>query len=211
MSDKIQELERRDIVQQDADVRADSENGKPVIKGYAAVFNSLSEDLGGFRERILPTAFDLVLRKNQDVRALYNHDANFLLGRSSSGTLRLWADEKGLGYTVTLPDSRADVLEAIKRKDVTGSSFAFRLAKDGDEWMEEDGKLVREIRSFAELLDVGPVVYPAYRDTKVSTRSLEQFQQSKDETQERQEEQAKEAYFPSNDDRLRKLRLMEGA
>lgn len=206
----MSEMERRFVIQEDAEVRMEGEDGKKTVRGYAAMFNSLSEDLGGFRERILPTAFDAALKKNPDVRALFNHDSNFLLGRTTSGTLRLWADERGLGYAVSPPDSRSDVMESIARKDITGSSFAFRLAKDGDAWLEENGKIVREIRSFDMLLDVGPVTYPAYRDTKVAVRSLEEFRKEHEEEKpEDKPSDPQKPSGPSNEDRLRKLRLME--
>lgn len=165
-------MERR-ILCEEAEVRAEkSDDGTVKIRGYAAVFNTLSSDLGGFRERLHPTAFDAVLRKNPDVRGLFNHDPNYLLGRTRSGTLRLYADEKGLGYTIDPPKSRTDVLEALERGDVSGSSFAFTIARDGEEWVEENGKLIREVRKVAGLFDVGPVVYPAYPDTTAARRSL---------------------------------------
>lgn len=169
-----EEMERR-ILCEDADVRAEKgEDGQLRIRGYAAVFNSLSSDLGGFRERLHQTAFDAVLRKNPDVRGLFNHDSNFLLGRTKSGTLRLGTDERGLWYTIDPPKSRQDVLEALERGDVSGSSFAFTVARDGEEWIEENGKLIREVRKVAGLFDVGPVVFPAYPDTTAAKRSLEQ-------------------------------------
>lgn len=165
-------MERR-VLCEEAEVRAEKgDDGNVKIRGYAAVFNTLSSDLGGFRERLHPTAFDAVLRKNPDVRGLFNHDPNYLLGRTRSGTLRLYADEKGLGYTIDPPKSRTDVLEALERGDVTGSSFAFTIARDGEEWVEENGKLIREVRKVAGLFDVGPVVYPAYPDTTAARRSL---------------------------------------
>lgn len=166
------ELERR-ILSEDAEIRAGEEEGKKFIDGYAVVFNSLSRDLGGFKERFTPTAFDAVLRTKPDVVALFNHDYNFILGRTASGTLRLYADNKGLGYRITPPASRGDVIEAIDRGDVRGSSFAFTVTKKGgDFWSEENGVLVREVRNVAKLLDVSPVVNPAYPDTSVARRSM---------------------------------------
>lgn len=167
------DIERR-ILDEDADIRSSqSEDGKKRIEGYAVMFNSLSRDLGGFRERFLPTAFDSVLRTSPDVVALFNHDFNYVLGRTKAGTLRLFADSKGLGYTIEPPASRSDVIEAIDRGDVRGSSFAFTVTrKGGDRWIEEDGVLVREVRNVAKLLDVSPVVNPAYPDTTVARRSM---------------------------------------
>jgi HK97 family phage prohead protease len=149
---------------------------KPVIRGYAALFNSDSQDLGGFVERILPGAFDDVIKRGTDVVALYNHDPMFLLGRESSGTLRVSVDERGLRYEIDPPESRADVIEAIERGDVRGSSFAFRVKGAGEAWSRTaDGRQLREIRSIDGLFDVGPVLKPAYVATEsfVSRRALE--------------------------------------
>lgn len=149
---------------------------KPVIRGYAALFNSDSQDLGGFVERIAPGAFDEVMKRGTDVVALYNHDPMFLLGRESSGTLRLFVDERGLRYEIDPPESRADVVEAIERSDVRGSSFAFRVKGSGEAWSRTaDGRQLREIRTIDGLFDVGPVLKPAYSATEsfVSRRALD--------------------------------------
>jgi hypothetical protein len=166
------EIERRDYELADADelVVETRSDGRAAIIGYAAVYNRLSLDLGGFREEILPGAFDRILSKRgKDVVALFNHDSNIVLGRSSSGTLELSSDEKGLKYVVTPPVSRADVLELIQRRDVRGSSFAFTVdAKNESFRTGEDGKAVRQIREVSGLYDVGPVLVPAYPATSAS-------------------------------------------
>lgn len=147
-----------------------------VARGYAAVFESLSKDLGGFVERIAPGAFDRVLNEGQDVVALANHDPNLVLGRSGSGTLRLRADDVGLGYEVDLPNTATgrDWAELLRRRDVVGSSFGFRVAVDGDEWgTDADERPLRTIRSVAVVRDVGPVTFPAYGGTEAALRSLD--------------------------------------
>lgn len=149
---------------------------KVVIRGYAALFQSDSQDLGGFVERILPGAFDGVMKRGTDVVALYNHEPMFLLGRESAGTLRLSVDERGLRYEIDAPESRADVVEAIERGDVRGSSFAFKVKGQGERWSKMgDGRQLREIVDFDGLFDVGPVLRPAYpaTETFVSRRALE--------------------------------------
>lgn len=149
---------------------------KPVIRGYAALFQSDSKDLGGFVERILPGAFDGVMQRGTDVVALYNHDPMFLLGRESSGTLRLSVDERGLRYEIDAPESRADLVELIERGDVRGSSFAFKVKGSGERWSKTaDGRQLREIREIDGLFDVGPVLNPAYSATEtfVSRRAME--------------------------------------
>lgn len=166
------EIERRDYELADANelVVETRSDGRAAIVGYAAVYNRLSLDLGGFREEILPGAFDRVLSKRgKDVVALFNHDSNIVLGRSSSGTLELSSDDKGLKYVVTPPVSRADVLELIQRRDVRGSSFAFTVDPKNESFRTgEDGKAIRQIREVSGLYDVGPVLNPAYPSTSAS-------------------------------------------
>jgi len=143
--------------------RLDKKEGRDVVVGHAAVFNSLSEDLGGFREKIMPNAFDDVL--DNDVRAYFNHDPNYLLGRVSAGTLRLAVDDKGLKYELDIPNTTAgrDLKENLKNGNITQSSFAFTLGKDGDSWeRSEDGSDLRIINKVDRLYDVSPVSLPAY-------------------------------------------------
>ncbi|RUP66717.1 Caudovirus prohead protease [Streptomyces sp. NP10] len=141
------------------------------IGGYAAKFNTLSRNLGGFVERIDPGFF----AKSQGdgwprVMARYNHDNNMLLGTSRSGTLRLVTDGTGLDYAVDVPAARADVYELVQRGDVAESSFAFRTLDD--DWsMTEDGFPVRTLLA-GQLVDVAPVNDPAYLDTSTGLRSL---------------------------------------
>jgi HK97 family phage prohead protease len=143
------------------------------IRGYAAVFNSPSEDLGGFIEYIAPGAFDSVM--NDDVRGFYNHDWNYLLGRKSSGTLRLFIDEVGLGYEIDLPNTSYanDLAELMKRGDVNQSSFAFMI--ESDKWIIEGDKWTRIIEKVSRLIDVAPVVIPAYpaATSKLVSRALD--------------------------------------
>ena len=139
--------------------------------GYAAIFDRLSGNLGGFLERIEPGAFRSTL-KQADVTALFNHDPNNLLGRSSAGTLRLTEDDKGLRYEVDLPNTTLgrDVAELLRRGDITGSSFGFRTISD--DWATtEDGYPLRTLTEVA-LRDVGPCCFPAYSDSEASLRSL---------------------------------------
>jgi HK97 family phage prohead protease len=97
--------------------------GKIVAHGYGAVFNKLSQNLGGLVERVAPGAFTKTIAE-ADIRALFNHDPNYLLGRSAAGTLRLSEDGTGLPYEIDLPDTMAgrDVATMLERRDITGSS-----------------------------------------------------------------------------------------
>lgn len=145
-------------------------DGTNVATGYAAVFNRNSEDLGGFTESVAPGAFDKTLRE-ADVVALWNHDEQDLLGRTSARTLRLSTDEVGLRYEIDLPDTTAgrDLAVLLERGDVRGSSFAFRTI--ADVWEENEDAIHRTLRE-VQLYDVSPVTRPAYPDTTSALRSL---------------------------------------
>jgi len=143
------------------------------IGGYAAVFNRMSQNLGGFVERVDPAFFNKSRGDGwPDVMARYNHDDNMLLGTTGGNTLHLRIDETGLDYEVELPQARADLGELVQRGDVRKSSFAFRVFKDGDDWsMSEQGYPLRTLLS-GPLIDVAPVNSPAYLDTTAGLRSL---------------------------------------
>lgn len=151
------------------EVRAAGESR--TIGGYAAKFNTLSRNLGGFVERIDPGFF----AKSEgdgwpEAMARYNHDDNMLLGTTSAGTLRLATDGTGLDYSVDVPAARGDVYELVQRGDVQRSSFAFYTFED-DWGMTEQGFPVRTLLS-GQLVDVAPVNTPAYLDTSSGLRSL---------------------------------------
>lgn len=165
-------IEHRTLVRElrAAEPKADGSIG--VLAGYAAVFNSRSENLGGFFEELAPGAFDGVLYN--DVRALVDHDSGRVLGRSSAKTLRISTDEIGLRYEVDLPDTQEarDLMTLIKRGDVRESSFGFTVAHRGDDWAEnEDGQIIRTINKVQRLYDVSPVAFPAYPDATVAMRA----------------------------------------
>ena len=152
--------------------RVSKKGKKNIIEGHAAVFNELSEDLGGFREKINPGAFDEVL--DNDVRAFFNHDPNFLLARTSSGTLKLSTDKRGLKYSFDVPDTTAgrDLLVSMKRGDITQSSFAFQV--ESDSWNTTSKGEIRTIEKVSRLYDVSPVSIPAYptaNDLAIAQRS----------------------------------------
>jgi len=149
-----------------------SQDGPPIISGYAAVFDTSSADMG-WTEEIDPHAFDAVMATNPDVRALWNHNPDFVLGRTKAGTLSLSLDARGLAYSITAPDTTVarDLVTSMKRGDVTQSSFGFICARD--QWTDEpDGSVTRRILEFAELIDVSPVTFPAYDAATSGVRSL---------------------------------------
>ena len=167
------ELERRYFK---TELRMIGEEGEAKrITGYGAVFNSLSEDLGGFREIILPGAFTEAITRD-DVRALFNHDANLILGRNVSGTLRLTETESGLQYEIDPPDTSyaRDLMVSLERGDVDQSSFGFIVEEES--WQQPNAERHYPIRVLhrVALFDVSPVVFPAYAATSVSVRAIEQ-------------------------------------
>lgn len=148
-------------------------DGEPAkIDGHAAVYGQWSQDLGGFRERIMAGAFTGALEDGADVRALFNHDPNVLLGRTTAGTLDLADEEAGLRYIATPPDTqtvRDLVLVPLARRELTQSSFQFIALED--EWRDTKSGMERDLLS-AELFDVSPVTFPAYPQTDVGLRSM---------------------------------------
>ena len=176
-------IERR-FMSTKVEIRAASDGVGSTVRGYAAVYGSPSNTLrcsrGDFVEVIEPGFFDGVMQ--DDVRALFNHDENCILARSNAGkgTLRMFSDETGLGYEFDMPDTTTgrDLAVSMKRGDIDASSFAFSLNTDGDSWeRRSDGVLVRTLRAggCAKRHDVSPGTYPAYPETEVSLRNLEQF------------------------------------
>jgi HK97 family phage prohead protease len=157
--------------------RGEGDDEGLTLRGHAAVFDSLSEDLGGFREKVEPGAFKKAI-KSDDVRALWNHDSNIVLGRNKSGTLSLSEDDTGLAIKIDAPDTqmvRDMVLSPIERGDVDQMSFAFRVKDERWEEPEEEGGLPTRTLLEVSLADVSPVTYPAYADTAVAVRSLEEW------------------------------------
>lgn len=133
------------------------------VEGYASVFEKRSGNLGGFVERVKPTAFNKTI-KEADVRALWNHDPQYVLGRTGAGTLELSIDKSGLYYRSLLPDTSyaKDLAALLERRDVRESSFTF--FKVQDEWgLTEEGYAQRDLIEVG-LIDVAPVTFPAYPD-----------------------------------------------
>ena len=160
-------------------ITRDEEGENRHISGYAAVYDSLSEDLGGFYEVLEQGAFDEVMRAGPDVRALSHHDTVKILGRTSAETLNLEADSRGLKMDITLPDTSyaTDLYESVRRGDISGASFGFRVGFDDYifDWDADDLELpVRRIKNIRELIEVSVVTFPAYQGTEVSAdvRSL---------------------------------------
>lgn len=166
--------ERRFYPFADAELRVvDTDKGTKKIIGRAAVFNKLSQDLGGFKEKLDRKSFENCL-KRCDVRGLRNHDSNHLLGRTKSGTMRLWTEDDALYYDIDVPETQEgrDTTTLINRGDIDGSSFSFTIGEGGDRWERSGDEVIRTVNEVRDLFDVGPVTYPAYLQTSTGTRML---------------------------------------
>lgn len=180
------QIERRYIPASDASIELEERSAAaPVIKGISPPFNSQSVDLGGFREVFAPGAFDRIIGRHRndprggiDVLALFNHDENQVLGRTTSGTLEIAKAERGLAYSITPPDTTLgrDLVTLIRRGDIYGASFAFSVAQGGESWSaDEKGTPVRTVNEVGGLYDVSVVSRPAYPNSTAALRSLEQW------------------------------------
>jgi uncharacterized protein len=154
-----------------AELRAEESGGKTYLVGRAASYGVISHDLGGFREKLAPGCFDDVLAdRSLDCIHSVNHDPNRILGRTTSGTLKLKSDAKGLNYRTELPDTgyADDVAALCKRGDLNSSSFAFTVDRDGETWDDNaedpEGKrcILRTITRISSLHDVATVSRAAY-------------------------------------------------
>jgi len=163
----------------------DNGDGLPTIRGYAAVFNKPSLDLGGFVETIARGAFTRTLAEGADVRALVEHDSSRIIGRSKAGTLTMEENQRGLKVAITPADTTAgrDIVESVRRGDVDGMSFAFQVnGRGGETWaFDDDGPDQRTLVD-VDLFDVSVVTFPAYPDTSVAVRSMEQAREAAEDT-----------------------------
>ncbi len=176
-----QSIERRDI-NADVEIRQSgsvevrkNDDGKAIgLRGYAAVFNSESEDFGGWREVIEPGAFSADLKDGKDVRALIDHDTGRVIGRRSAGTLALKEDKKGLAVDIDLPDTTdaRDLMANVEAGNIDQMSFGFRTRNAI--WEEKEDYDVRHLKD-VELLEVSVVAFPAYAATTIGKRSHTQF------------------------------------
>lgn len=145
------------------------------LEGTAAAYNTLSSDLGGFREMIQPAAFDLSLAdSSQDVKMLAQHDPSQILGRRANGTLRVWSDQRGLQFTCKLNPENSqhkDLYSLVRAGTLSECSFAFTVNPGGDSWNDATQPPTRTLRS-VKLLDCSVVTAPAYPSTQVDARGL---------------------------------------
>ncbi|HLK64478.1 MAG TPA: HK97 family phage prohead protease [Bryobacteraceae bacterium] len=154
------------------------------LRGTAVVFNQLSENLGGYREQIAPDALDGC--DMADVRCLFNHDENQVLGRTVSRTLALTQDASGLNFECEPPDTTyaRDLAACMDRGDIDQCSFSFVVAPGGADWNEDAnaGTTIRTVTKIAKLYDVSVVTYPAYTQTSSEIRSSAEILAERRET-----------------------------
>lgn len=157
----------------------------PVIQGYAALFDVETVIYGLFRESIAPGAFKKSIESGRRIVSLFNHNPDVVLGSTSSGTMKLREDSKGLWIEVEAPNTQTgrDVVESIRRGDVEGQSFMFQIRKQ--EWTFATDSSEMDVRRITEieLYEAGPVLFPAYEDTSVAVRSTaeEQYRAAREE------------------------------
>jgi HK97 family phage prohead protease len=179
-SKAMSKFERSFLSLETTEFRVEKEGDKSFITGYAAVYDQPTDKVGmGMREVVKKGAFDRALKEKQDVRALYNHNPSDILGRTKAGTLTLSSDAKGLKYRIEMPNTTMgrDVMESVKRGDISQSSFGFRVKRQA--WVQsadpnDKDKVImtREIHD-VDLGDVSPVTYPAYDGTSVGASRAE--------------------------------------
>lgn len=152
------------------DLRTSDEDNNPVIEGYFAVFGDIYEVWEGATESIAPGAFDDSI--SGDVRSLYNHNDDLVLGRTSAGTMELRQDSHGLWGRVKINTNDTEAMNAyerIKRGDITGCSFGFNIAEETTE-VRDDGTVHWTITKVNPLYEISPCTFPAYEATHVSAR-----------------------------------------
>lgn len=158
------------------EIRINESDGGTCIEGHAAVFDSWSETLGGifpFKEKVRKGAFSESIGRD-DIRALFNHDPNYVLGRNRAGTLELVEDDVGLRVRITPPDTiwARDITTSIRRGDISQMSIGFVV--EDDEWSSKDGIDTRELKK-VRLFDVSPVTFPAYTATDIGVRAMQEY------------------------------------
>jgi HK97 family phage prohead protease len=188
------------------EIRINESDGGTCIEGHAAVFDSWSETLGGifpFKEKVRKGAFAESIGRD-DIRALFNHDPNYVLGRNRAGTLELVEDDVGLRVRITPPDTSwaKDITTSIRRGDISQMSIGFVV--EDDEWSSSDGIDTRELKK-VRLFDVSPVTFPAYTATDVGVRAMQEYDVYKTEQRKVAEETENAVKKAKQQEKLKKL------
>lgn len=176
------QIEKRSFALKSLQVRSKSAEGEPfkrTVGGYVTKFNTMSENLGWFREvreTIAPGAFKQSI-KEDDIRAFWNHNSDIILGRSTNDTLTLREDDVGLQFDLDLPDTQAgrDAFTSIERGDVTGMSFGFFVREEKTDYGEKENDPITRTLLDIQLFEVSPVIFPAYPDSEAEARDERSF------------------------------------
>ena len=153
-----------------------AENGNPIIEGYFAKFNETYEVCPGWEEKIAPGAFARYLREGGEIKILWNHNSDIVMGAKSNNTARFWEDEIGLYGEVELNPKDTESMNGaarIERRDVTGASFGFDISKMKTTY-KDDGTMVDELEEIYPLYEVSPCTFPAYEGTEIYKRNVDQ-------------------------------------
>lgn len=185
-------MEQRVLKMKDTVTR--EENGKRYLEGYFAVFNEQYQVWDGWVETIAPGAFARYLASGADVKVLWNHDSNIVLGSTGNGTASLREDEVGLYGSVEINEADQEAVNAyarVTRRDVDGCSFGFDIARM-EEWWDEDSVYHTRITEVDPLYEVSPCTFPAYKGTSISARNKENLEDARSRYQAAQEQKRKE-------------------
>lgn len=163
------------------DVKTREEGGKRYLEGYFAVFGETYQVFDGWTETIERGAFARYLASGEDVKVLWNHDANIVLGSTGNGTASLREDEKGLYGSVEINENDQDAVNAyarIARGDVNGCSFGFDVARQ-EEWWDDDGVYHTKLTEIDPLYEVSACTFPAYKATSIFARNKDSLEEAK--------------------------------
>lgn len=172
----------------DAKIREDG--GKRYLEGYFAVFGEIYQVWDGWTETIERGAFARYLASGEDVKVLWNHDSNIVLGSTGNGTASLREDETGLFGSVEINENDSEAVSAyarVARGDVDGCSFGFDIARQ-EEWWDKDGVYHTKITEVDPLYEVSPCTFPAYKATSISARNKESLADAKKRYEEAQKQ-----------------------
>lgn len=175
MSKKMKKTSDKEI-RAIGEMRAEGDADNRKIVGHAAVFDTPADIGGLFLEQIRKGAFEDAI-KEDDVRALIDHDSSLILGRNKSGTLKLSEDATGLRVEIEVPDTQVgrDLITSMERGDISQMSFGFSMRGGVEEWDDSGDVPLRTIEKVGRLLDVSVVTFPAYEDAQAAVRSLEAY------------------------------------
>ena len=185
-------MEQRVMRMRDATVR--ERDGGRYLEGYFAVFGEPYQVCAGWVETISPGAFARYLATGQDVKVLWNHDTNVVLGSTANGTASLREDETGLFGSVLINDKDQDAVNAharVERGDVDGCSFGFEIARQ-EEWWDDDGVYHTRIMEVDPLYEVSPCTFPAYTSTNISARAAQTLVEAREKLERAQAERRRQ-------------------